>query len=189
MLIANDSFAHWRYKTAHRTTAIGRGKCLQRRLLDHEPLGGHLIGRRVHARVRDLAKPPRNCSIRRVLVGFQASRSHRRNKRNPEAALQIADEAFYLAFRLRAIWLTQSRQESCVPRIIEESRMEAMHAKPISVPLDNDSFHVVVEDLDRHAPKGEERGLVTADQRLDPLVVAELDIGLAAPPKRRNEER
>jgi hypothetical protein len=29
MLIANDSFAHWRYKTAHRTAAIGRGKCLQ----------------------------------------------------------------------------------------------------------------------------------------------------------------
>jgi hypothetical protein len=67
--------------------------------------------------------------------------------------------------------------------------MEAMHAKPISVPLDNDSFHVVVEDLDGHAPKGEERALMTADQRLDPLVVAELDIGLAAPPKRRNKER
>ena len=66
-----------------------------------------------------------------------------------------------------------------VPRIIEEPRMEAMHAKPISVPLDNDSFHVVVEDLDRHAPKGQERGLVTADQRLDPLVVAELDICLS----------
>src|SRR3984893_16667828 len=101
MLIANDSFAHWRYKTARRTAAIGRGKCLQRRLLDHEPLGGHLVGRRVHARVRDLAKPPRNCSIRRLLVGFQASLSHRRNKRNPEAALQIADEAFDLALRLR----------------------------------------------------------------------------------------
>ena len=76
-----------------------------------------------------------------------------------------------------------------MPRIIEEPRMEAMHAKPISVPLDNDSFHVVVEDLDRHTPKGQERSLVTADQRLDPLVVAKLDIGLAAPPQRRNEER
>ena len=67
--------------------------------------------------------------------------------------------------------------------------MEAMHALPIGVPLDNDSFHVVVEYLDRHAPKGQKRGLVTADQRLDPLVVAELYIRLAAPPKRRNEER
>lgn len=189
MLIANNSFAHWRYKTARRTAAIGRGKCLQRRLLDHEPLGGHLIGCRVHARVRDLAKPPRNCSIRRLFVGFQASLSHRRNKRNPEAALQIADEAFDLALRLRAIWLTQSWQESRVPRIIEEPRMEAMHANPISVPLDNDCLHVVVEDLDRYTPKGQERGLVAADQRLDPLVVAELDIGLAAPPQRRNEER
>ena len=60
--------------------------------------------------------------------------------------------------------------------------MEAMHANPISVPLDNDCLHVVVEDLDRYTPKGQERGLVAADQRLDPLIVAELDIGLAAHP-------
>ena len=92
-------------KTARRSAAIGRGKCLQRHLLDHEPLGRHLVGRRVHSRVRDLAKPPRNSSIRRVLVGFQTSLSHRRNKRDPEAALQIADEAFDLTLRLRAIWL------------------------------------------------------------------------------------
>jgi 8-hydroxy-5-deazaflavin:NADPH oxidoreductase len=38
MLIANDSFANRRYETARRSAAIGRGKCLQDRLLDHEPL-------------------------------------------------------------------------------------------------------------------------------------------------------
>src|ERR1700690_1270412 len=40
-----------------------------------------------------------------------------------------------------------------------------------------------------HAPQGQERGRGTADQRLDPLVVAELDICRAAPPQRRNEKR
>ena len=48
-----------------------------------------------------------------------------------------------------------------MPTIIEEPRMEAMHAKPISVPLDNDSFHVVVEDLDRHASENDVGGHIS----------------------------
>ena len=73
-----------------------------------------------------------------------------------------------------------------MPRIIEEPRMEAMHAKPISVPLDNDSFHVVVEDLDRHAPEPQEH--VLGSDRVSNQSSSIIRI-CDGSPQRRNEKR
>ena len=71
--------------------------------------------------------------------------------------------------------------------VIEESGMEAMDAAPISVPLNYHRAHVVVENLDRDAAQRQQRVLMSPNQRLDALVVAELDIGRPAPAQRRDE--
>ena len=65
--------------------------------------------------------------------------------------------------------------------------MEAVHAAPVGVALDHDRAHVVVEHFDGHAAEGQHRVLVASDQRLDTLIVTELDVGRAAPSERRDE--
>ena len=72
-------------------------------------------------------------------------------------------------------------------RVVEEARMEAMHAAPVAVALQHDGFHVVVKHLGWHATKRQEGTFVTGDQRLDPLVVTELDVSSPAPSQRRDE--
>ena len=67
--------------------------------------------------------------------------------------------------------------------------MEAVSAATIAVPLQDNRSHIVVEHLVRHAAKGEKGVLVGLDQRLDPLVGDELDIGGPAPAQRRDEYR
>ena len=59
-------------------------------------------------------QPARHGRIGQVLVGLQSDLSHRGEERYPEAALQIADEAFDLALGLSAVGLTQARQEASV---------------------------------------------------------------------------
>src|SRR6185312_3393210 len=103
------------------------------------------------------------------------------------AALQITDEALNLAFGLRPVRLAQARQESGVAGVIEESSMEAMDAAPIGVPLDHDRAHIVVEHLNRDPAKRHQGVLMNPDQRLDALVVTELDIGRSAPTHCRDE--
>lgn len=65
--------------------------------------------------------------------------------------------------------------------------MEPMNTAAISVPFGHHSAHVVVQNLARHPAEAVKRILVAADQRLDLLVVAELDIRRTAPAQRRNE--
>lgn len=59
--------------------------------------------------------------------------------------------------------------------------MEAMHAATIRVSLKNDRAHVIVENLGRDAAEEPQRVLVTGYERLDLLVIAELDVGSPAP--------
>src|SRR5690349_6562143 len=73
--------------------------------------------------------------------------------------------------------------------VVEEPGMEAVHAAAIGVPLQHHSLHVVRQHFSRHATERRKRVLVTPDQRLDALVIAELDIGHATPAECRNEHR
>jgi hypothetical protein len=72
---------------------------------------------------------------------------------------------------------------------VEKAGMEAVSTATVAVPLDDDRAHIVVQHLARHAAKREERVLVRLDQRFDPLVGDELDIGGPAPAQRRHEHR
>ena len=108
------------------------------------------------------------------------------NKWHPETALQVTDEALNFALRLRPVGLAQARQNANMLGIIEEARMEGMHAAPIGVALQHDGFHVVVKlRMARHQMP--ERRVRDRRQRLDPLVVTELDVSRPAPPQRRDE--
>ena len=40
-----------------------------------------------------------------------------------------------LSLRLSPVGLAQARQEACVPRVVEEARMKAMHTPAISISL------------------------------------------------------
>ncbi len=78
--------------------------------------------------------------------------------------------------------LTQARQKAGVARIIKEPGMEPVNAPAIGVPLDDNRSHVVLENLARYAAESQKCILVAPDQRLDPFIVAEFDIGGPAQP-------
>ena len=46
----------------------------------------------------------------------------------------------------------------------------------IGIALKNDRFHVVVQHFHRHTTEGQKRALMARDQRLDLLIIAELNI-------------
>src|SRR5262245_30307324 len=68
-----------------------------------------------------------------MLVGLQSRLLHGRCEWHPEAALQIADEAFDLAFGLGHVRPTQPWQEPGVACVVEEAWMEPMHVPTIGV--------------------------------------------------------
>ena len=59
--------------------------------------------------------------------------------------------------------------------------MDAMHVPAVGIALLHHTLDVVVEHLARNPAKGGEGVLVAADQRPEPLTVAELDVGRPAP--------
>ena len=162
-------------------------KPLQCWSFDQQPIRRHRLGCCVHPRVRHVTQPARHSRIGRMFVGCDTGLPQGCNKWHPETALQVTDEALNFALRLRPVGLAQARQNANMLGIIEEARMEAMHAAPIGVALQHDGFHVVVKHLGWHATKCQKGAFVTGDQRLDPLVVTELDVSRPAPPQRRDE--
>lgn len=141
----------------------------------------------MHARVRDLTQPAPHRRVRRMLVRRHAGLPQRRDKRHPEATLQIADEPLDFALRLGPVRLAQTRQRAGMFEVIEEAGMEAMRAPAIGVALQHDRLHAVEQHFRRHPAKRHERVLMARDQRLDPLVVAELNVSRPAPAERRDE--
>ena len=123
----------------------------------------------------------RQGSVGYVLVRLEGCLLHRGRERHPETALQVADEALDLALGLGPIGPAQPRQEARVPCIVKEARMDAMHVPAVGIALLHHSLDVVVEHLARNPAKGGEGVLVAADQRPEPLIVAELDVGRPAP--------
>ena len=72
---------------------------------------------------------------------------------------------------------------------VEKAGMETVSTATIAVPLQHDGAHVVVQHLARRAAERQKGVLVRLDQRLDPLVGDELDIGGPAPAERRDKYR
>jgi hypothetical protein len=143
----------------------------------------------VNAGVRHLAQPALDRQVRSLPIDDQAFLGQSAGKRNPEALPQITDEPLHLALGLRPIRRTQPQPETAMPGKVEKARMEAVSTATIAVPLHDNRPHVVVQHLVRHPAKGEKRVIVRLDQRLDPLVGDELDIGGAAPTQGRHKHR
>jgi hypothetical protein len=59
--------------------------------------------------------------------------------------------------------------------------METVPARAIGVPFKNHRLHIIVQHLARHAAKSRKGVLMTPDESLKTLILAELDIGRAAP--------
>ena len=130
MLIANDWFA-WRRQRACRSSGVHGWQRLQLRSLDDQTFCRHLVCRRVHARICDLAQPTRDGGICRMLVGHEPRLPHGSDERHPETALQITDEAFDFTLRLRAIRLAQTRQRASMLDEVEKARMKPVRATAI----------------------------------------------------------
>lgn len=112
-----------------------------------------------------------------------------RCERIVEAAAQVAVKALDFAFGLGPVRPAQAGNKAAVPREIEERWLEPMLARSIGIALEHDGFHVVVEDLVRHAAEEIERVLVARQQRLQSLVGDEFDVTGAAEAQRGHERR
>jgi hypothetical protein len=66
-------------------------------------------------------------------------------------------------------------------RKVEESAVVAMQTWTIPISISHHRAHVVVQHFTGHASEEEERMLVATQQRLQPLIVDELDVSRAAP--------
>jgi hypothetical protein len=76
-----------------------------------------------------------------------------------------------------------------VVRKVEESAVVAMQPWTILISIRDHRAHVVVQHLTRDTAKEQKRALVAVQQRLEALVVDELDVGRPAPSQRGNEHR
>ncbi len=74
-----------------------------------------------------------------------------------------------------------------MPGIIEKAGMKAVHVATVGIALQHHRLHVVIEHLVRHAGKEAKRVVMSCKQRLQLLVVTELNIGRPAPAKRADE--
>ena len=74
-------------------------------------------------------------------------------------------------------------------REVEEGAVVAMQPRAVAIPIGHHRPHVVVQHLARHAAEVVKRALVTAEQRLQPLIGDELNVSRPAPSQRRDEHR
>jgi len=62
-------------------------------------------------------------------------------------------------------------------REVEEGAVIAMQPRPVAIPIAYHRAHVVVQHLARNPAEEVKRALMTAEQRLQPLIGYEFDIG------------
>ena len=62
-------------------------------------------------------------------------------------------------------------------REVEEGSVISMKPRPIAISISQHSAHVVVQHLARNPAEEVKRPLMAAEQRLQPLIGDELDIG------------
>ena len=76
-----------------------------------------------------------------------------------------------------------------MPGKVKKSRMEAVLAATIAVPLQDNRAHIVVQHFLWRPAKRQKGVLMCLDQGLDPLVGDKLHIGGPAPPQGRDKHR
>ena len=143
----------------------------------------------MHAQVRHLAQPSADRQVRGLAIDDQALLRQPAGQRHVEAVPQIADEPLDLALGLRPIRRAQPRAETAVTGEVEKAGMKTVATATVAVPLQHDGAHIVIQHLARRAAERQKSVLVRLDQRLDPLVGDELDVGRPAPAQRRDEYR
>jgi hypothetical protein len=74
-------------------------------------------------------------------------------------------------------------------REVEEGPIVAIQSRPVTIAIGDHRAHVVVQYLARHSAEEVEGALVAAEQRVQPLIGNELDVGCPAPAQRGNEHR
>src|SRR5271166_2340580 len=143
----------------------------------------------MHPRIGDLAQPGSNSYVSRISIDFESLGTKLAGQRHVKARTQVADEALDLALGLRTIGPAQARHEAMMMREVEEGAVIPMQARPIAITIAHYRAHVVVQHLARHSAEEVKRALMTAEQRLQPLIGDELNVSRSAPSKRRDEHR
>src|SRR5260221_12596622 len=64
---------------------------------------------------------------------------------------------------------------------VEEAAVIGMHPRSVAIPIGHYRAHVVVQHLARNPAEEVKRSLVTAEQRLQPLIGDELDVRRPTP--------
>src|SRR5262249_58971500 len=76
-----------------------------------------------------------------------------------------------------------------MPSKVEKPRVKTVSAMAVTVSLQHNRAHVVVQHLARRPAERQKRVLVRLDHRFDPLITDKLDIGCAAPSQGRDKHR
>src|SRR5262249_47957689 len=124
-----------------------------------------------------------------IAIDHEPFYSELARQRNVEAASQVTDETFDLALSLGPIRLAQPRQEAIVMRGVGEGAGGAVQSGTVVVAFADHRAHVVVQDFARHSAEEVKAPLMTAEQRLQPLVGHELYVSRPAPSQGRDEHR
>jgi hypothetical protein len=103
--------------------------------------------------------------------------------------LARSGEALDLTLGPRSIGLAEPRHEAVMVREVEEGPIVAVQARPVGIARGHHRMHIVVQHLARDAAEVLERSFVTGQQRLEPLVDDEFDVGRTAPTQGRDEYR
>ena len=143
----------------------------------------------MHPRVGDLAQPGSDSRVGRIAIDLESFGTELAGQRHVKARAQVADEALDLALGLGPIGPAQPRHEAVMMREVEEGAVIAMQPRPVAIPIGHHRAHVVVQHLARNPAEEVKGALMAAEQRLQPLIGDELDVGRPAPSQRRDEHR
>jgi hypothetical protein len=160
---------------ARATCTARRQRLQQEALVAIEAHTRRLAGGAVHAHIRDALQPVLALLIEIGIMEEGAPVD--------EIASEVAHRALDFAFRLGAVRTTGARREAPVTREAEKLRIPDERAALQAQVARDHRFHLVEEQLLRHAAEGAKRVLQSAHQR--PHVLARIE---AAPEQPRVAE-
>ena len=164
---------------SQRGLQLERGPAIAR----SEPLLGEtrrrlLVGGAVEALVGHLANP--RVGLPRPVLEIRPLPAQ------DEAPLHVLDPGLDLAFGAGPIQPAEPRDHAVVAGEVPEHRVP-LDMRAVGVAAQHDGLGIVVDDLFGEAAKLVEGVLVTADQRLEPLIGSELDVQAPRVPEHHHE--
>ena len=142
----------------------------QGRLLELKELGRRASLSSESSLIGDLGQPLLDLKIELGDVDLLLA-----DQRVVEASLEILIESLYLSLSLSPVGPTEPGDESTVVSEVIEGGLKLVSSFAIPVSLQDDAFHIIVEDFLWDASEEFECELVADDQRLDGEICDELD--------------